>query len=185
MSIILVGYRGSGKTTIGRLLAESLGHAFLDVDARIVALAGKSIRDIFAQDGEPAFRDIETRVVLESVELHNHVIAFGGGTLGRERNRAAVQNSGHRVFYLRTDPATLLMRIALDPATGTHRPALTSLGGGIEEITQLLATREPHYRSVMHYEIDVTRISPAGAVEKMHGLLIPLSESNQNTVAKD
>jgi shikimate kinase len=159
-SVVLIGYRGSGKTTVGRLLAERMGRGFVDSDERIIARAGKSIRKIFEEHGEAGFRDIETQVVQEIAAMENHVIALGGGALGREVNLAAIQSGKHRIIYLRCEPKILLRRIRGDPATAQARPALSKLGGGIEEIRSILAQREPMWKKAMHYEVDVTKRTP-------------------------
>jgi shikimate kinase len=164
MKIALIGYRGSGKTSIGRKLADRLWYKFVDVDDLIVRKAGKSIREIFAQDGEPAFRDIETEALREVLALDDHVIGMGGGTLGREENRAMLRESGAKVVYLRCEAEQLLRRVQADPRSAENRPNLTNLGGGIEEIRQVLAQREPIYREVKHIELDVTRLSIDEAV---------------------
>jgi shikimate kinase len=164
MKIVLIGYRGSGKTSIGRKLADRLWYKFVDVDDLIVAKAGKSIREIFAQDGEPKFRDIETEALREVLARDDHVIGLGGGTLGREANRTMLRESGARVIYLRCEPEVLLKRVQADPKSAENRPNLTSLGGGIEEIRQVLAAREPIYREVKQVELDVTRLSVDEAV---------------------
>ena len=163
MSIVLIGYRGSGKTTVGRRLAEALWWSFVDVDELIVSRAGKSIREIFAERGEAGFRDLEAQAVAHASALNDHVIALGGGALLRPENRQAIAGGGHKVIYLRCDPAELHRRIQADPATAAARPALTALGGSLEEIQQLLAQREPIYRQAMTAELDVTRLTPAEA----------------------
>src|ERR1700736_4013888 len=99
MSIVLIGYRGSGKTTIGRHLADRLWQPFVDVDDLIVKKAGKSIKEIFEKDGEPAFRQMELEAVKHVCGLAEHVIGMGGGSLGREENRSALKQSGHKVIY--------------------------------------------------------------------------------------
>ena len=162
--MVLIGYRGSGKSTIGRRLADRLWQPFVDVDDRIVERAGKSIKEIFEQQGEPAFREIECQVIKEVMALAEHVIGLGGGTLGREENRQAIRQAGHKVIYLRCEPAELLRRIRSDPQSPATRPNLTSLGGGIEEIQSMLKEREPLYRAIMTAELDVTRLSPEEAV---------------------
>ena len=101
MSIVLIGARGSGKSTIGHRLADKLWQKFIDVDDRIVARAGKNIKEIFEQDGEPRFRDIETEVCKEIALLPDHVIGLGGGTLMREENRKLIAAGV-------VDPATAL-----------------------------------------------------------------------------
>lgn len=164
MSIVLIGYRGSGKTTIGRRLADRLWQTFIDTDELVVKKAGKSIKGIFEQHGEPHFRDLEAQAVREASQLSEHVIALGGGALGREENRSTLKQGGHKVVYLRCEPQALLKRIESDPQTAEARPNLTGLGGGIEEITALLKEREPLYRAAMTTELDVTRLTPEEAV---------------------
>ena len=89
-AIVLVGVPGAGKTTVGKLLAKELGLEFFDSDQVIEASAGKSVADIFTQDGEPSFRQIEHDVVIELLESSNAVIALGGGSLGNDETRAKV-----------------------------------------------------------------------------------------------
>lgn len=164
MSIVLIGYRGSGKSTIGKRLADRLWQPFIDVDDLIVKKAGKNIKQIFEQDGEPKFRNLEAEAVNEVCKLSEHVIGLGGGTLGREENRKAIRDAGHKVIYLKCEPAELHRRIQADPQSAATRPNLTNLGGGIEEIQKMLAEREPFYRQVMHAELDVTHLTPEDAV---------------------
>jgi shikimate kinase len=171
MSVVLIGYRGSGKTSIGRKLADQLWQKFVDVDDLIVAQAGKSIRDIFEQDGEARFREIESEVVRQVVGLNDHVIALGGGSLLREENRVALRAAGHKLIYLRCDPEELARRIHTDPQTAERRPSLTALGGGVEEIRKLLGEREPIYREMMHAELEVTNLSPDEAVVRLVRLM--------------
>jgi shikimate kinase len=171
MSIVLTGYRGSGKTTLGRLLADRLNRPFIDCDELIVRRAGKSIREIFASDGEAAFRALESQVVGEVAGLHDHVIALGGGALGSDKNRRAILEARHDVIFLRCDSTELLRRINADVTTSDNRPSLTGLGGGLAEIETLLARREPIYRAAMTLELDVTHLTPQQAVEQIVRLL--------------
>lgn len=170
MSIILIGYRGSGKTTVGRRLADRLWQPFVDSDDQIVKRAGKSIKEIFEQDGEPAFRDTESAVVRDLCAMHDHVISLGGGAVLRDENRAAIKAGGHKVIYLRCDPEVLYQRIHADPATSANRPNLTA-AGGLDEVKHLLATREPLYRETMTAELDVTNLSPQEAVQYVARLI--------------
>jgi shikimate kinase len=170
MGVVLIGYRGSGKTTVGQKLAKRLGRSFVDADDLIVAMAGKTIKEIFEQDGEPVFRDHESAILREVVSRLDHVLSLGGGALERAENRRLFSAGGHRVIYLRCDADELLRRIQSDTLTAAMRPALTGLGGGIEEINALLARREPVYRSVMTDEIDVTHLSPSQVVDRIIGL---------------
>ncbi len=161
---MLIGYRGSGKTTIGRKLADRLWQKFVDSDEMIVRAAGKSIREIFESDSEAKFRELESSLVRDLCQLGDQVIALGGGALEREENRAVLKDSGHKVIYLKCEPEELLRRIGSDPQTQDARPNLTSLGGGIEEIEMMLQRREPLYRAAMSAELDVTHLSPDEAV---------------------
>jgi shikimate kinase len=171
MSVVLIGYRGSGKTTVGRKLAQRMRIEFIDCDDLIVAKAGKSIREIFAHDGEARFRELETQVLREVVARKDHVIGLGGGAVVREENRKILAGAGHSVLYLHCQPEELLRRIQNDPATSDNRPNLTSLGGGIEEIQTLLSQREPMYESAMTHKLDVTHLTPDEAVARILQLL--------------
>jgi len=171
MSIVLIGYRGSGKTSVGRRVAERLGWTFVDADERIVQRAGKTIKAIFAEDGEPAFRDLEASVVEALLPNDRHVISLGGGAVMRETTRQRLRSSGRRVVYLRADAQTLHDRIHADTGTAANRPALTHLGGGIEEIRQLLEMREPGYQSVMTHELDVSKLTIDQAADQILRML--------------
>jgi shikimate kinase len=171
MSIILIGYRGSGKTTVGRQLAGRLGYSFVDSDERIVLAEGKTIKDIFEQEGEKRFRDLETEIVQALAGAENQVISLGGGAILREQNRRAIQAGESIIIYLRAEAEELHRRIHTDIATAANRPHLTHLGGGIEEIRSVLAQREPIYRQVMTAEVDVTRASVEEVVTAILKLL--------------
>ena len=164
MSTVLIGYRGCGKSTIGRRLADQLWQPFVDIDDLIVAKAGKNIKQIFEQQGEDAFRELEEQAVKEAIAKADHVISLGGGSILREKNRQAIKAAGYPVIYLKCEPKELHKRIHADPMTAETRPSLTQLGGGIEEITHLLAQREPLYREIMTAELDVTHLTPEEAV---------------------
>jgi shikimate kinase len=163
VSVILIGYRGSGKTTAGRLLAGRLGKKFVDADDLIVARAGRSIREIFSGGGEEAFRKLEMEIISELAKEMDAVIALGGGAVTREENRKALV--GHRIVYLKCEAAELHRRIRSDPGTPDNRPSLTELGGGIEEIEAVLRQREPIYKAVMSEAIDVSGLSAEQVVE--------------------
>jgi shikimate kinase len=133
------------------------------LDDLIVRQAGKTIREIFEQDGEAHFREIETQVLGELALLEDHVIGTGGGSLMREENRKLLKDAGHKIIYLRCEPEELWRRVQADPRSAETRPNLTPLGG-LEEIHQKLAEREPVYRQVMDAELDVTNLTPEEAV---------------------
>jgi shikimate kinase len=164
MSVVLIGYRGSGKSSIGHKLADRLWQKCIDTDDLIVAKAGKSIAQIFTDHGEPYFRDLETQVVKEVAAIQDHVIALGGGAPMREENRAAIKAAGHRVIYLKCEPDELFKRLSADPNTPMSRPALTNLFGSVEEISKVLAEREPIYRQMADAELEVTYLTPDEAM---------------------
>ncbi len=171
MSVFLIGYRGSGKTTVGRKLAARLGWGFIDADEQIVQETGKTIRAIFADQGEQGFRDVESRVIEKLAALTDHVMSLGGGAVLREINRQRIAKPGASVIYLHCEPAVLADRIARDQSTADNRPALTPLGGSIDEVRQLLAIREPIYRSMMTASLDVTHLTPDESVERLAQLI--------------
>src|SRR5262249_25682645 len=137
MNVILIGLRGTGKTTVARLLAERLSWPWFDADEEIEARAGKSIAGIFADDGEEAFRDWESRVVAELAARDGAGLAWGGGAVLRPENRAAIERQG-RIVWLTASPQTLASRVEADRATAASRPNLTAAGG----ITEIIATRD-------------------------------------------
>jgi shikimate kinase len=172
MLAALMGYRGCGKTTIGKRLADRLWARFVDIDDLIIrAAGGKSIRDIFLEHGEPYYRDIETECLREALKQSDIILALGGGSVIRDENRAMLAADGGKIIYLKCDPEELDRRIKSDPSSALHRPSLTSLGGGIQEIRIKLSEREPLYREVMHVELDVTNLSPEEAVHYVARLM--------------
>src|SRR5438034_11361464 len=100
--LFLVGYRGTGKTAVGGLLAGALGWSFADADARLEAAAGKSVADVFRDEGEPGFRDREAAVLAELCRAERHVVATGGGVVLRPANRELLRRSGHVVWLTAT-----------------------------------------------------------------------------------
>ncbi|MSR53545.1 MAG: shikimate kinase [Gemmataceae bacterium] len=157
--VILIGYRGSGKTTVGKILAERLGWDFLDADTILEARAGKSIRAIFADEGEQAFRDLESAILAELCTRHQVVLATGGGVVMREENQQAMKNG--YATWLTASPAALWGRIQADSSTAERRPALA--GGGMLEVERLLSVRDPLYRSCADLTISVESLSPEEA----------------------
>jgi len=170
MSVILVGYRGSGKSTIGRRLASRLWWKFIDTDALITETANQSIKEIFEQHGEPYFREVESLALRQACLLKEHVIALGGGAVLREENRHLIKSSGCKVIYFRCKPAVLLQRIESDAASAMNRPNLTAMGG-LAEVESLLALREPMYRELMTSELDVTSLTIDDAVVHISGMM--------------
>lgn len=157
--LVLVGYRGTGKSTVGRILSARTGRPFVEVDEAIVARAGKTIRAIFEEDGEPAFRDIEEAVVRDLTENHpGAVLGTGGGTILRAANRRMLRSFG-LVAWLRAEVAELARRLEADVATRETRPSLTNKGA-VEEIAEVLAVRTPLYEEIAHVVIDAQGVGP-------------------------
>jgi len=158
--LVLVGLMGSGKTTVGRVLAQRLRRPFYDSDAMIETEEGRTVREIFAADGEDAFRAVETSVLCEALAAHDKaVIAAAGGVVLRPENRAALRNSGARVVWLRADPALLVERVT----TGTHRPLLDD--DPAAALQKMAEDRTDLYREVADAIVTVDHRSVAEVVE--------------------
>lgn len=145
--IFLTGFSGSGKSTIGPLLANSLGYDFIDIDKSIEKETGKSISRIFAEEGEPAFRKLELEILLRLAGKTELVVALGGGALEHERAFRFIREQGS-LIYLKATPRMLAKKLCHK----TDRPLLKGENGEqlsrekIEEkITAILAKREPRY----------------------------------------
>jgi shikimate kinase len=154
--IVLVGAPGAGKSTVGALLAERLGVTFRDVDAVIVERTGKSIAEIFTDDGETAFRALEEQVTAELLPLPG-VLSLGGGAVLSATTRAALRD--HRVVWLKVGLAQSVKRVGLD----TARPLL--LGNVRGQLRKLLDERAALYREVGTEVIDTDNTTPAEIVE--------------------
>jgi shikimate kinase len=150
--IFLIGYRGTGKSTVARQVAERLGYDSVDADEEIEHRAGKSIAAIFAEEGEAAFRDLESQMIAELAHLQRYVIALGGGAVLRDTNRKAIRAAG-TVVWLTAPVDVIVARLAADPATAGRRPNLTKPGGR-EEVEALLAERTPIYRECATLTVD-------------------------------
>ena len=167
-SFIFIGYRGTGKTSVARKLSERLGQPVFDSDLEIERQIGKSIAEIFTQDGESAFRDFEESVIADilsrSVSL---VLATGGGAIVRKNTRDRLRRSG-QVIWLTATPETILHRITCDAASQTMRPNLTLLPMR-EEIVTILEQRTPLYAETSHEIIDTDFRTPDEIVEIVMG----------------
>jgi shikimate kinase len=164
--LALIGYRGTGKSTVGRILSDRLNRTFVDADLEVEARAGLSISAIFAEWGEPVFRDWEERTLAELTELNpDAILATGGGAVLRETNRRRIRDFGF-VVWLTAEPRELARRLESDLGSLAGRPALTP-AGTIAEITQVLAVRTPLYQALADTVIEVSDKSAeqvAGAI---------------------
>lgn len=163
MNLVLVGYRGSGKSTVGAILADRLGWRLLDLDQVITRQAGKTIREIFAAEGEAGFRQREITAIGGLRKVKNRVIALGGGALSDPESRNSVRRVG-KVIWLRAPAVVLWSRVKGDPETVHSRPDLTP-AGGLEEIEAKLAEREPAYRTAAHHTVDTISMTPHAVAE--------------------
>jgi shikimate kinase len=159
MVLSLIGYRGTGKSTVARHLALRLGWEWIDADVEIELRAGKSIKAIFEEGGEAAFRDLESAVTAELAARNQVILALGGGVVLREENRQRIKAAGP-VVWLKATAETLANRIAADASTSERRPNLTSQGG-ITEIIAMLDKREPLYRECATLAVDTENKSAA------------------------
>jgi len=139
-NLALIGFMGTGKSSVGRMVADTLHFTFLDTDHVIEARAGKPITDLFQQDGEPAFRDWERRIVEELARRDKTVIATGGGLPANPANLASLKTHA-LVICLWATPETILNRVS----GHDHRPLLND-ADPLLRIRELLAARAPFYR---------------------------------------
>ena len=156
--IVLVGAPGSGKTTVGALVAEQLGMPFTDVDAVIVSRVGKPVAEIFADDGEAAFRALEEKLTGELLN-QSGVLALGGGAVLSARTRNALR--GRRVVWLRVGLSAAVKRVGLD----TARPLL--LGNVRGRLLALLNEWAPLYAEVAREVVDTDDRTPAEVAEQI------------------
>nr|WP_183101281.1 shikimate kinase [Nocardioides pelophilus] len=154
---------GAGKTTVGRLLADALGVAFLDSDHAIEARAGKSVQEIFVDDGEAAFRELEREAVAAALEAHDGVLALGGGAVLDPATRELLAD--HRVVFLKVGLTDAAKRVGL----GVGRPLL--LGNVRARVKQLLDERTPIYEGLARISVDTDGRTPqdvaAEIIERM------------------
>ncbi|OVE75181.1 hypothetical protein BVX97_05700 [bacterium E08(2017)] len=157
-NIVLVGFMGTGKTAVGKALADKLGMTFLDMDDVIVKREGKSIPDIFAQDGEPYFRDLEKSIAVELSEQEDLVIATGGGIVLNQANIDAFSSTG-LVACLSLAPETILERVESD----SNRPLLEG-GDKMAKIMGVLETRQ-HLYDAIPFQVDRNGLDIAATVD--------------------
>jgi shikimate kinase len=155
VNLVLVGYRGTGKSAVARRLAALLGMRVVSLDEELVRRAGASIPDLVAAHGWPHFRDLEEALCREFGAADGLIIDCGGGVVEREANFGSLR-AGGRVFWLRATPTTIAARIGGD----TSRPSLTGRKTFIEEIEEVLDRRRPLYERMAHDHIDTDGRSP-------------------------
>ena len=163
--VVLVGMMGTGKTTVGRLLADRLGRSLVDSDELIERRTGRTVREIWRTDGEPTFRVLETAALRDALaESEPLVIAAAGGVVLSARNREALREADAVVVWLRADPSVLLGRVGRDD----HRPLLDD--DPAATLQRMDQERDPLYREVADVVVDSGAMSPAAVVEQIVGL---------------
>jgi len=158
MVITLIGYRGSGKSAVAQALAAQSGWDCIDADAAIEQAAGRTIREIFAAEGEGGFRRRERETMTDLLARDRLIVAAGGGAILNADTRREMKAAGP-VVWLQASVAVLARRIAEDPATAARRPDLA--GGGTDEIARLLAQREPLYRECASHTVYTDNLNVA------------------------
>jgi shikimate kinase len=159
-NIVLAGFMGTGKSTVGKLAAERLGLAFVDTDEVIVERAGKPISEIFSQEGEQAFRQLEAKVCLDIGGGSGQVIALGGGALLNAKVREDLV-ARNLVICLTCDLDEIARRVADASGNDPSRPLFVR-----DRVASLLASRAEHYAGLPHH-IDTTHLSPQQAAEEV------------------
>lgn len=151
-NLYLIGYRCTGKTSVGRNLADRLGWTFVDADQRLVDEAGMTVAEIVSRFGWEDFRDRESAVLKNLATGTRQVVATGGGVILRAANRDIMKQTG-RVVWLRASVLTIARRMENDSVTGDQRPGLTDQGA-IREIETVLNERTPLYTAAMDMAVD-------------------------------
>lgn len=162
MNLVLIGYRGTGKSTIGRQVSGALGMPYLGLDDEIVRRAGTTIPEIVGERGWTGFRDLEEEVVRWAATRSRHVVDTGGGVVTRPVNIERLR-AGGRVFLLESSVEDIVARIGGD----AQRPSLTGTKSVTDEVVDVLREREPLYRAAAHHVIDTSRLDPEAAVERI------------------
>ncbi|TKB69039.1 MAG: shikimate kinase [Nitrospira sp.] len=149
MNVVLIGYRGTGKSTVGKLVAERLGRVLVSTDAEIVKSAVQSIPEIVEQHGWEYFRDLETKICQDLAGRDGVVIDTGGGAILRSQNVEGLKRTG-KLFWLTAPVETIARRIGAD----TQRPSLTGTKSFLDEIQDVLRERTPKYQAAADYIIE-------------------------------
>ena len=162
-NLVLIGYRATGKTSVGARLAMLLHRPFVDLDQVLVWEAGRPIADIVAQGGWAEFRRLEKELVARYAAIPGQVLAPGGGAVLDRDNVAALRENGI-IVWLTADPATIQARLAQDQPRDANRPSLTG-SDTIREVTEVLNQRAPLYQAAAQIIVDTTHREVAQVVE--------------------
>jgi len=168
-NVFLIGYRCTGKTSAGKLLAAKLVWTIVDADQVIADQGGRSIAESITAVGWAAFREKECEVIARLSERDRQVVATGGGAVIAPENVRRMRSSG-KVIWLQASPDTIRRRMQADAGTAANRPSLTGQGS-LEEIGAVLAEREPLYARAAHRLLATNELSIAEVVQKIMALV--------------
>jgi shikimate kinase len=166
MKIVLIGYRGTGKSVVGEILAKRLSMTYMAMDAEIVRLAKMTIPEIVEKYGWSKFRDMESDVARDLSSRDNLVIDTGGGVIERPENMKMLGDNA-RIFWLIASVKTIVSRIQSD----TQRPALVEGKTFTEEVAEVLEKRTPKYKSAAHHAINTEDLTPEEVADKIVAVL--------------
>ena len=173
MNIVLIGYRGTGKSTVAKILGDRLGKTVISTDAEIVKEAGQSIPQIVEQFGWDHFRDLETQMCRNLEDQTDLVIDTGGGLILREENVKRLKANG-TFFWLTAEVPTIVKRISGD----TQRPSLSGTQSFVEEIEDILKERTPKYQAAADITLSTDHETPESIVAKIFTRISPLSSNS-------
>lgn len=165
MNITLIGFRGTGKSTIGKLLANHLKMDFIDTDEYIVNVTGNTITDIFLKKGEEEFRSLEAEAVAIVSKVDNQIIAAGGGVILNNKNVKNLKRNGTLVL-LKATPEIIHKRLSLDRKSADQRPSLTGKEA-LDEIKHLIKKRAPLYDNAADHTVDTSHKSREEIIDEI------------------
>jgi shikimate kinase len=174
--IALIGFRATGKSLVGSLLAQHLGWAFVDMDDELVASLGMGIDRWVELHGWGSFRHEESRLLSSLAVRDRIVVATGGGVILDPANRALLR-AAFQVVWLRADRGTILSRMLGDDRSASYRPPLTAMPLE-KEIETVLNERLPHYETTAEHAVEVDGLAPADIVSILLGILCTVDDSS-------
>jgi shikimate kinase len=162
MILVLIGYRGTGKSLVGRLLSRRLNMPCIAMDEEIEQQAGMTIPEIVEKHGWQRFRDLESEMARELMAGDDVIIDTGGGVIERPENIEVLQKNAC-VVWLKASVKTIVSRIS----SGTHRPSLTGGKTFTDEVAEVLARRTPIYQKAAQYEVDTDDLTPEEIADRV------------------
>lgn len=167
MNIVLIGYRGAGKSAVGDILGRRLNMTCVSVDKQIVQKAGMPISEIVEKYGWSRFRDLESEVVRQLAEENHLIMDTGGGIIERPENIVELNKMKATIIWLKASVDTIIARIRKD----NQRPSLTAGKSFIEEVDEVLKNRIPKYKSAARFQIDTDNLTPDQVANKVIEIL--------------